>query len=72
MKDIMDLPHSTPYEAILLEFGMPTMKSRVEYRKLMLYHNIVNSDERRIMKKVIEEQRKMDREGTWSDGIKKI
>ena len=72
LKDIMDLPHSTPYEAILLEFGMPTMKSRVEYRKLMLYHNIVNSDERRIVKKVIEEQRKMDREGTWFDGIKKI
>ena len=72
LKDLMELPHSTPYEALLLEMGLPTMNARINYRKLMLYHNIRNSDEKRIVKKLVEEQKKMDREGTWWNGVEKI
>ena len=72
LKDLMELPQSTPYEALLLELGMPTMEARVNYRKLMVYQNIRSSDDRRIIKKVLEEQQKMDREGTWVNGLKNI
>ena len=48
------------------------MKARIDYCKLMLYHNLVNSDDRRIAKQLIEEQKKMDRDGTWYSGIQKI
>ena len=72
LKLAMELPQSTPYEALLLELGLPTMKARVHYKKLMLYQNIMNSDDRRVVKKLVEEQKKMDREGTWMDGVEKI
>ena len=38
----------------------------------MLYHNLANSDEKRIAKQVIEEQVNMDREGTWMNTIQEI
>jgi hypothetical protein len=47
------------------------MKARTDYRKHMLYHNLKNSDESRIAKQVVEEQEKMDREGTWLSGVQK-
>ena len=65
VRDLMEVPVTTPYQALLLELGIPTMKARVAYRKLMLYHNLSNSDEKRIARRVIEQQHRMDREGTW-------
>ena len=72
IRDLVEVPPTTPYNALLLELGLPTMKARVEYRKLMLYHNLVNSDEKRIARKVVEVQREMDRNGTWLSGVQKI
>ena len=48
------------------------MRARLEYKKLMLYHNIINSDERRIIKKLLEIQQKEDRETTWHGNLMKI
>ena len=72
VRDLMEVPVTTPYDGLLLELGILTMKARIDYRKLMLYHNLVNSDDRRIAKQLIEEQKKMDRDGTWYSGIQKI
>jgi hypothetical protein len=41
------------------------MEERLMYRKIMLFHNIVHSDDSRLAKKIIEEQEKNDEKGTW-------
>ena len=72
IRELVEVPPTTPYNALLMELGLPTMKARVAYRKLMLYHNLANSDEKRIAKQVIEEQMKMDREGTWMNTVQEL
>ncbi len=72
IRDIMEVPPATPYYPLLYELGLPTMMSRIDYRKLMLYHSITNLGERRIATKVLDAQRTMEREGTWLGGVKKI
>ena len=62
---ILGLPKTTPYCALLMEVGWWTMRARLDYRKLMLYHNIVRSDERRQIKKIVQVQVKESRETTW-------
>ena len=66
---ILEMPSTTPYYPLIMETGWWTMKSRVAYRKLMLYHNIVKSDERRVIKKSLEIQKKEDRPTTWYSSI---
>ena len=62
---LLHLPKTTPYLGLLHEVGMWRMQERLMYRKIMLYHNIVNSDDNRLAKKIIEEQEKTNEEGTW-------
>ena len=47
------------------------MRARLSYKKLMLYHNIIRSDERRPVKRILEVQEKEGRERTWHDSIMK-
>ena len=48
------------------------MEARLDYKKLMLYHNIIHSDDKRVIKKIIEAQAKRNREGTWYNSVQKI
>ena len=66
---ILELPITTPYYPLLLETGWWTIRGRLAYKKLMLYHNIITSDERRVMKKVLEIQRLCKRSTTWYANI---
>ena len=45
------------------------MEERVMYRKVMLFHNIMNSDDDRLVKKMIEEQERENESGTWYDDL---
>ena len=47
IRELVEVPPTTPYDALLMELGLPTMKARIAYRKLMLYHNLANSDEKK-------------------------
>ena len=69
---MIEVPISTPYMGMLLETGMWTMEARVNYKKLMLYHNIINSDEKRVIKKILEIQKKEVRKTTWYASIKEM
>ncbi len=68
---ILELPSSTPYYALLMETGWWNMIGRLAYRKLMLYHNIVNSDDKRVIKQLIGVQKEMNRMTTWYGSIKR-
>ena len=72
LRECLQLPRSTPYEAMLLETGMSTMKGRIWYKKMMWYQNILKSDRERLVKKVVAEQTERDRKGTWYDGVKQM
>ncbi len=68
---ILELPASTPYCALLMETGWWTMRARVAYRKLMLYHNIIKSDEQRVIKELVRIQQKAVRDSTWYASVRK-
>ena len=67
----LQLPQSTPYYALLMEVGWWTMEGRIVYAKLMLYHNIMRSNKKRVLKKLLKEQEKEERETTWLADIKR-
>ena len=69
---ILELPSSTSYCALLLETGWWRMRARIHYKKLMLFHNIVHSDGKRVVKRLLNEQEKENRETTWFGSIQKI
>ena len=62
---LLDLPKTTPYIALLNEVGMWRMEERLVYRRIMLYHNIVHSDESRLIRKMVEEQEREEEELSW-------
>ena len=61
LKYILELPPSTPYAPIIIETGLWTFKQRLQYTTLMLFHEIMNSDDNRISKQIIENQIKYQR-----------
>ena len=56
---MMDVLVTTPYWGLLTELGMWTAKATVEYKRMILYHNIINSEDGRLSKMVIEEQKRI-------------
>ena len=55
-----------------MEGGLWGMESRVHYRKLMLYHNIMHSYDRRTIKNMIVFQKEFERSGTWYSDVQQI
>ena len=45
------------------------MRGRLTYSKMMLYHNILRSDERRPIRKIVLEQEKEVRRTTWLSNV---
>ena len=72
LKEVLNVPISTPYFPLLLETGMWTVEGRISYRKLMLFHNIMNSDDDRMIKNIVIEQRRHLRRGTWYHSITEL
>ena len=69
LRQYLEVPNSTPYYGLLMETGWLTMEARLHYRKMMLFHNIMNSDERRVLKKLLLVQREENRAGTWYNNL---
>ena len=56
-----------------MEAGLWMMKARVHYRKLLLFHNILHSDDRRTIKRMLLFQKEYERRnGTWYSEIQRI
>ena len=72
IRSLLEVPDSTPYLPLLLECGIWTMKGRIHYKKLMLYHNIFNSSDERLLKKIILVQEEEERKGTWYGEVTEI
>ena len=47
------------------------MRGRLAYRKMMLFHNILTSDDKRVIKKILHIQKQEERETTWYSSVQK-
>ena len=72
LKQILYLTKSTPNIGILYEIGIWPIKERIEYNTMMLFHSIMNSDDERIQKKIIEQQQKEKLKNTMYERVKDI
>ena len=72
IKSILHIPKSTPYWGILMETAIWPMKQRVEYQKMMLYHQLMHSDDKRVAKQVVQDQELRQQGKCWYDDVRKI
>ena len=71
LKRIFNLPVST-YIGLIMETGMWPANQRIQYSIMMLYHNIMISDHKRVARKIIAEQAKSDHKNTMISKVKQI
>ena len=69
---ILELPASTPYLGLLSEMGIWPFKYLVEYKKVMLLHQIITTKKTRFITEIIEDQIKDTWEGCWTEQTKEI
>ena len=62
---------TTPYWGIICELGIRPIMLTLLYKKLMLYHNLMNSDEERMAKKLVEVQKESKIEQCWYAEMRK-
>ena len=70
LRRLLNLPSTMSYKGILWETGVWPIKEQIIYKKLMLYHNILKSDEERILRQVILEQEYHPIKGCWVENLK--
>ena len=68
---ILEVPVSTPYMGILCELGIWKVEYMIEYRRIMFIQNILKSNEKRLTKRVLLNQKETEEEGTIYDTTKK-
>ena len=70
LKGLYGLPKTTPYWGIVYELDVMPIMFLITYKRLMLYHNIVNSDESRTIKHLVKSQESSGHEGCWFGNLK--
>ena len=70
MKNILNLPKTTPSWGLMKECGLWPMRERVVYKGLMIFQQIITSHNRRLCRKVIENQKIMGHKHCWYSEIK--
>ena len=70
LKRVFEQKHSTIYYGILLETGYWPFSYVIVYKRLMFFHHLFHSEERRIARKVVRNQMEGIGKGkTWYDGV---
>ena len=69
LRGLFNLPKTTPYWGLINELDVMPIMMKLTYKKLMLFHNIMNSDDDRIVKGVIQEQEKSGIKECWVGNI---
>ena len=72
LTDMMDLPKSTPYFGLLSELGVWPFEQLLAYKRIMLLHQILTSDDNRFLKEVIIDQIRSTYPGCWIEQTKEI
>jgi hypothetical protein len=73
LRKVFEQKKSTPYYGILMETGNWPYSYVIIYKRLMFFHHLLHSDERRITKKIVTNQMKgLGKGNTWyGHGVKR-
>jgi len=63
---------TTSYLGLLSELDIWPVKKHIEYKKLILFHNIITSKNNRALKEIIEDELEYTWPGCWIESIKLI
>ena len=69
---ILELPPSTPYFGLLAELGIWPVEQLLEYKRLILLHQILTSKDTRFIKQIILSQIEDTWPGCWTEKTKEI
>ena len=72
LTNALEIECTTPYTGILIELGEWPIVQKIHYKKLMLYHHLMHSDEGRLARQVLIGQIRSYLPGNWSHEIKTI
>ena len=69
LKGLFGLPKSTPYWGILYELNILPIHLHLTYKKLMIYHALINSDEERTARQIVIIQEILKHEQCWYGNV---
>ena len=72
LRGMFELPMCTPYWGIIAESGVWPIRKKIEYKKIMLFQNIIQSDEKRLAIEIIEDQLRSPYGKCWANSIREI
>ena len=72
LTEMMELPKSTPYFGLLSELGIWPFEQLLSYKRIMLLHQILRSNDNRFLKEVIIDQIRDTYPGCWMEQTKEI
>ena len=72
LKRIFNLPISTSYIGLIMEIDTWPANQRMQYSIMILYHNIMNSDHKRVARKILAEQAKSNHKNTMISKVQQI
>ena len=72
LKRVCEQRKTTPYMGLLAELGIWTVEKQIEYKKIMLLHNILTSEYDRLIKDIIKDQIQTTWPGSWIENVKQI
>ena len=72
LKKICEMRMTTSYFGLLSETGIWRIQEYLDYKKIILFHNIVTSKNNRVLKDVIEDELVYTWKGCWVQSIKEI
>ena len=70
IKGTYGLPKSTPYWGVLYELDILPIHLLLTYKKLMIYHKLVNSAKKRVARKIVIAQEELGIEKSWYGNVK--
>ena len=72
LTSLLELPPGTPYRGILAETGIWPIEQLFEYRRITKLKNILDSENKRLLKEIIEDQIQDTFRGCWTEQTKEI
>ena len=72
LRALLYMEKTTPYTGILMETGIWPIRKKIEYQTMMMYFSLINSDNKRLAKLVIQQQRKYTMPNTLYTKVRQI
>ena len=70
LRKTFEQKHNTPYWGIIAETGIWPYMYEVVYKRLMFFHHLIHSEEKRIARKMVIHQMEKGDENTWYEGVR--